>query len=253
MIRAKKLCKSYKNKKVLENVNFVLQQGEILTLFGPNGCGKSTLLRIICELESPDSGVLSRPPNSGNKTAIVSQNYRESLLPWKSARENILFPLLLKGVSLAEREEHLRLLLEKAPLAFDLQRPVFELSGGQAQYVALLRALIGEPDILLLDEPTSALDHFMRDELLEYLLTLRNSLGLSIVAILHDLNDAIAISDSLLLFQKDLGFSQIALDFSKALSGIEVDNIYQAAGLRRRHSETREFPAVRLKRNPISL
>lgn len=194
MIRFLDVCKSYGVNTVLENFSLHIKPGEIVSLFGPNGCGKSTALRLIAGLETPDRGLIICNA-SAKETALVPQNYRESLLPWRTPEENIIFGLELRGVSKSERHRRLDELQQMISISFDLQGRTSTLSGGQAQLTALLRAVVLRPKLLLLDEPTAALDYFARGELLRCVRDLREAFGFTVVVVLHDLGDAENVGD----------------------------------------------------------
>ncbi|MCB0324377.1 MAG: ATP-binding cassette domain-containing protein [Bdellovibrionales bacterium] len=230
MISLSHVSKSFHGKRVIDDFSLEVPQRSILSLFGPNGCGKTTVLRMLAGLEKPDQGIVVRNERSAPSVAMVFQNFKDSFLPWMSVRRNILLPLVLRGVAWKAAERSLAALLELLPIQFNLERYIFELSGGQQQYAALLRAALLSPSLLLLDEPTSALDHYHRQELLGYLVELRQRLGCSIVCIVHDLEDALCSCDRIVLMNGAGSASTIAReDFSSF--GSYRENAYRYSGL----------------------
>lgn len=184
---------------VLDSVSFNLPAGSFTTLFGPNGCGKSTLFNIISGLDSPSWGKISGLERAPQQIGFVFQDYRKSLLPWLNCNENIVYPLRLRGVSRAARQKRLNALVDLIRPDFELSQPVFTLSGGQAQMVALLRALIIAPKLLLLDEPFSALDYMRTLAMRQKLAEVASALRLSVLCISHDLEEALFLGDQLVL------------------------------------------------------
>ena len=177
MLKLIDVSKNYSNKissfKVLDSINFELQKGSFLSIFGPNGSGKTTLLNIIAGLVKQDSGKITynNVSISYAKISYVFQNYRETLFPWLKVIDNITMPLKLQGIGKLERDTYAENLVTKFHIQVDLKAYPYNLSGGQQQLVVLLRSLIIKPDLLLLDEPFSALDYqttlFLYQKLLE--------------------------------------------------------------------------------------
>jgi NitT/TauT family transport system ATP-binding protein len=180
---------------VLDDINLSIERGQFVTFFGPNGCGKTTLVNIIGGIETPDSGSVTRATNAGDHAAFVSQDYRATLLPWLTVQGNILFPLSLRGVDHRESRRRLDKLITQLDVSITPRARVYNLSGGQAQLVALLRALIVEPEILILDEPFSALDYQTSGLLREKIITIWQRLGLTVLFISHDLDEALYLGD----------------------------------------------------------
>ena len=144
----------------LSEVSFVVSNGEFVAIFGPNGSGKTTLLNIILGVETATSGQVRFEGGSRASTGIgfVFQNYNESLFPWLSVLENVVFPLDLKKMSREQSLAKAESVLKKVRLWEHRDKYLYQLSGGMRQLVAIARAFIVEPDVLLLDEPCSALD-----------------------------------------------------------------------------------------------
>ena len=195
-----KLSKSYTSRPVLKNVDLQLEAGEFVAIVGRSGCGKSTLLRSIAGLESIDEGSLTVGAGTGAPDIrIMFQEPR--LLPWKSVLDNVALGLprsvgaaaaSLWTVGLAERADDW-------PAA---------LSGGQKQRVALARALVHEPQLLLLDEPLGALDALTRIEMQQLIESLWLARGFTAVLVTHDVAEAVALADRVLLIED----GQITMD-----------------------------------------
>ncbi|MDR3617731.1 MAG: ABC transporter ATP-binding protein [Paludisphaera borealis] len=184
----------------LDGFSLSVAAGEMVSLIGPSGCGKSTLLRLIAGLEQPDSGELrvgSTPITSPSaERGLMFQD--PNLFPWLSVRRNIQTGLVARGILHRHRhevEEFLRLVgLE----AFADRYP-HQLSGGMAQRAALARALINHPKVLLLDEPLGALDQFTRMRMQDEVLRLWQARGTTMVLVTHDIDEAIYMSDRIVV------------------------------------------------------
>ncbi len=184
--------KRFGDKPVLDGVSLSLAAGGITCLLGPSGCGKSTLLRIAASLIPPDAGTVRIDPT---RTAMVFQEPR--LLPWLTVEENLR--LALPAGSAAEKEKRIlsALALVSLPVSGNDTRTLLprELSGGMAQRVGIARALLRQPDFLLMDEPFAALDAITRSELQKMLVGLIPAQGISCLFVTHDINEALTIAD----------------------------------------------------------
>ncbi len=199
MISIKNLKKSYGEHVVFNGVSFNIKKSKITAIFGPNGSGKSTLLNIIAGITSLDSGTCNIRIFNEKKFSYVFQDYRSSLLPWKSVQENISLPLLFKRIDKNKRINLVKNLCKKQEFNVPLNVYPYELSGGQQQSVVFLRAIITEPELMLLDEPFSALDYEnnvrMRKKLESYFLS-KNS---TIVIVTHDIEEAVYLADEIII------------------------------------------------------
>jgi NitT/TauT family transport system ATP-binding protein len=180
---------------VLDDINLSVKRGEFVSFFGPNGCGKSTLMNIIAGLEQADAGTVSIKASRSRQVPIVFQDYRRSLLPWLDVEANITFPLRLAGVGRQEIQSRFDKFWKFAPKSLSPSARVFSLSGGEAQQVCLLRALISEPEIVVCDEPFSAIDYQATVFLREQLMAVASELGVTVLYISHDLDDALHVGD----------------------------------------------------------
>jgi len=201
MLELKNIHKSYSlgtvEVEILKGVNMRVEQGDMLAVLGSSGCGKSTLMNIIGFLDQPSSGKYSFGRRSAaglsdnelsrirnKEIGFVFQQFH--LLPKLTALDNVCLPLVYRGVTVQERKERARALLEKVGMAErELHRPG-ELSGGQQQRVAIARALCGNPSLILADEPTGALDTSTSSEIMNLFLSLNEEEGITVVLITHD-------------------------------------------------------------------
>lgn len=199
--------KSYGDVLALDGVNISVNQGELLTILGPSGSGKTTLLSLIAGLTVPTKGsiyfgdrdVTNLAP-AGREVGLVFQNY--ALFPNMSAFDNIAFPLSIRKVSRTEIKRRVAEVLDMVRLKGVGDRRPNQLSGGQQQRVALARALIFRPPIVLLDEPLGALDRQLREELQVELKELQRSLGVTMVLVTHDQEEALSLSDRIVVLDK---------------------------------------------------
>ncbi|HEY5520413.1 MAG TPA: ABC transporter ATP-binding protein [Candidatus Limnocylindrales bacterium] len=192
---------------VLDDVSFAVPEHGISAVLGPNGSGKSTLLRLISGLLEPDSGriLIDDQPvsDADQRVGLVFQEPR--LLPWRTALDNVAFPLELAGVGAAERRARARSLLELVGVAGFADARPHQLSGGMRQRVAIARALARDPQILLLDEPFSALDALTRERFNGELLDLWQRTGTTILLVTHSLAEAVFIADEVVVLSKSPG------------------------------------------------
>jgi NitT/TauT family transport system ATP-binding protein len=180
---------------------FQLGNGEFLAVLGPSGCGKSTLLMMAAGLEPPTAGTVTvqgeRLAAPRSQTGIMFQD--ATLLPWLSVLDNVLFPATIRRLQRASIEPRARELLATMGLAgFESRRP-HELSGGMRQRVAICRALVLDPDVLLMDEPFSALDAITRDEMGAVLLDLWQHQAKSAIFVTHSIREAVLLADRVLV------------------------------------------------------
>lgn len=200
-IVVKDLCKRYNGKQVLHRFSLTLNRGEITAILGPNGAGKSTIFNLISGALKPDSGSIDEIDRY--RFSYVFQNYRDSLLPWRSNGDNLAFPLEIQGKSLPERVKKVRRVVRQVGVELKLDSYPYELSGGQQQMLVFLRALITDPKVMLLDEPFSALDYEntlrMRDVLQSYYQRTKAT----IVIVTHDVEEAVALGGRILVLSSN--------------------------------------------------
>jgi len=185
---------------VLDDISLDVQQGEFLCLLGASGCGKSTLLNLVAGLDAPSAGTVELP---GRRAALMFQE--AALLPWLTAAQNVELALRLRGVGRRERRERAGELLELVRLRDAGGKRVHELSGGMRQRVAMARALAQETGVLLMDEPFAALDAITRDVLHEELVRLRESQGLTVLFVTHNVREAVRLGDRVVLLSSRPG------------------------------------------------
>jgi len=196
------ICKAFGGTEVLKNINLYIRKNEFLTLLGPSGCGKTTTLRIIGGFERPTSGdllfegksILNLPPHK-RRVNTVFQKY--ALFPNMNAEENIAFGLKIRKVSPKEIRQRVKDMLRLVNLEGYEKREVTALSGGQQQRIAIARALVNEPEVLLLDEPLGALDLKLRKDMQMELKHMQQQLGITFVYVTHDQEEALTMSDSI--------------------------------------------------------
>lgn len=206
-IKLQNIRKRFGETVALDDLSLEFCNGKLTTLLGPSGCGKSTLLNLISGILPPTSGsiyfgdrdVTSLSPDKRN-IGLVFQNY--ALYPHMTVGENIAFPLEIKKVSKKERMERAAEFAKLLRIEDYFTRKPSQLSGGQQQRVAIARALAKEPEILLLDEPLSNLDARLRLEMREEIRRLQMETGITTIFVTHDQEEALSISDHILLLKK---------------------------------------------------
>ena len=198
------LGKRFGNVVALSNIDLDIREGEVLTLLGPSGCGKSTLMRIIAGFDAPSEGTLHlrgkdmipMPPER-RPVNMVFQRY--ALFPHLDVFDNIAFGLRLKNMPEAEVRKRVLDMMDLVQLGNMASRWINEISGGQSQRVALVRALVNEPEVLLLDEPLAALDLKIRQTMLSELRRIQQSTGTTFVYVTHDQDEAMFLSSRVVL------------------------------------------------------
>ena len=201
------LKKSYDDNLILDDIDLEVHQGEVIVLVGPSGCGKTTTLRIIGGFEKPDKGqvifdgedITNTPPNK-RQLNTVFQKY--ALFTHMSIAENIAFGLKIKGKSKSYIDDKIKYALKLVNLDGFENRSVDSLSGGQQQRIAIARAIVNEPKLLLLDEPLGALDLKLRQDMQYELIRLKNELGITFIYVTHDQEEALTMSDTIVVMNQ---------------------------------------------------
>ena len=204
MIHLENISKEYDGATVLSDINLYILKNEFLTLLGPSGCGKTTTLRLIGGFEYPTTGrviyegkdITDVPPHK-RRVNTVFQKY--ALFPHLNVRDNIAFGLKIKKMSRGEIDRRVDKMLSLVNLAGYGKRSVDSLSGGQQQRIAIARALVNEPDVLLLDEPLGALDLKLRKEMQLELKSMQQQLGITFIYVTHDQEEALTMSDTIVV------------------------------------------------------
>ncbi|MCR5640876.1 MAG: ABC transporter ATP-binding protein [Lachnospiraceae bacterium] len=210
IIEFKHIHKSYDNSVFgIEDFNLEIPKGAFVTLLGPSGCGKTTLLRMIGGFEIPTGGeILLHGKNIGelppNKRPINTVFQKYALFPYMNIYDNIAFGLRLKKLPKEEIEAKVKRVLKLVDLEGFEKRKVSTLSGGQQQRIAIARAIVNEPEILLLDEPLGALDYKMRREMQLELKRMHEELGITFIYVTHDQEEALTMSDLIVVMDDGL-------------------------------------------------
>jgi sulfonate transport system ATP-binding protein len=199
LLQLDRASKRFGNRAALADVTLSVAPGEIVALVGASGSGKSTLLRLLSGLEAPTSGrALFHDIEIDGPRPEIGMIFQEPrLLPWLSVADNVGFGLA--HLAAADRDRRVGRALDRVGLAAYAKALPRELSGGMAQRVSIARALVGQPEILLLDEPFSALDAFTRTDLQDHLLDLWREDRPTLVLVTHDLDEALALADRVVL------------------------------------------------------
>ena len=203
-LELKSIAKSYGETRVLRNVSFELNDGELMVLLGPSGAGKSKTLEIVAGIEEPDSGEViingvdvSRTPPRKREVGFVFQDY--SLFPHKTVFENIAFGLRMRNES--DVREKVVEMAKEMRVSGLLDRYPNQISGGQQQRVALARALVTRPKLLLFDEPLSSLDQRVREHLRKTLKDIQRKHRVTTLFVTHDYVEAIALADKIAILK----------------------------------------------------
>ena len=207
IIRLVDISKEFDGQKVLQNITLYFNRNEFLTLLGPSGCGKTTTLRIIGGFETPDTGdilfegkrINNLPPYK-RKVNTVFQKY--ALFTHMNVYENIAFGLRIKKKEEKFIKEKVREVLGLVNLTGYEKRKIDSLSGGQQQRIAIARALVNEPQVLLLDEPLGALDLKLRKDMQLELKKIQQTLGITFVYVTHDQEEALTMSDTIVVMNE---------------------------------------------------
>lgn len=203
MIKLIGITKSYNTVSILQDVSFIVPEGQIIALFGPNGCGKTTLLKIIAGLEKQDNGEIKQLDKKDGEilnTGLVFQDHRLSLLPWQTIYENIELALIPKFKDKKERKIKVGQIISRLNLIKHQDKYPYQVSGGLSQLTAFGRALALDPDVYLLDEPFSALDYQSSLKLQQQFLALWEKEKKSTIIVTHSIEEAIFLADQIIIF-----------------------------------------------------
>ncbi|MCM1105867.1 MAG: ABC transporter ATP-binding protein [Blautia sp.] len=207
LIEFQDISKSFDGVLVLDELNLYIRENEFLTLLGPSGCGKTTTLRLLGGFETPDKGQIffdgadiTNLPANERKLNTVFQKY--SLFPHMTIAENIAFGLKISKKSKTYIKDKIKYALKLVNLEGFEHRSVDSLSGGQQQRIAIARAIVNEPRVLLLDEPLGALDLKLRQNMQYELIRLKEELGITFVYVTHDQEEALTMSDTIVVMNQ---------------------------------------------------
>jgi spermidine/putrescine transport system ATP-binding protein len=213
-IRFENVCKSFDGEAILNNLNLEIPAGQFFALLGPSGCGKTTLLRLVAGLEAVDSGRIflgdrdiTNLPIYKRRVNTVFQQY--ALFPHLSVFENVAYGLRIKKIKETKLKEKVFDALKTVRLSELANKSIRSLSGGQQQRVALVRAIINEPDVLLLDEPLAALDPTLKEEVLVELINLQDKLKTTFIYVTHDQFEALTVADKMAIMNVGGNIEQI--------------------------------------------
>jgi iron(III) transport system ATP-binding protein len=209
-VRVSNLVKKYGEVVAVDDITMDFEKGTLTTLLGPSGCGKTTTLRCVAGLERPDSGTVSigdttvfsgktNLPPERRMVGIVFQSY--AIWPHMTVFDNIAFPLKIRHRPKQEIDEKVRSVIEMVRLTGLGERSATQVSGGQQQRIALARALVFDPEVLLLDEPLSNLDTSLRDIVRVEVRQIQRSLGITTIYVTHDQVEALSISDKMVVLK----------------------------------------------------
>ena len=204
IIDVENVSKKFGEKTALDNINLYVRKGEFMTILGPSGCGKTTLLRLLAGFETATEGTISIagkditavPPYKRNVNTVF-QKY--ALFPHLNVFDNIAFGLKLKGTPKSEIGQRVTRALKTVNMSGYEYRDVNSLSGGQQQRIAIAKAIVNEPEVLLLDEPLAALDLKMRKDMQLELKEMHERLGITFVYVTHDQEEALTLSDTIVV------------------------------------------------------
>ena len=231
VISVQNLKKSFNNTEVFHDFSIGVEQGKITAIFGPNGSGKSTLLNILSGIIAKDGGKFDIENFNHFEFSYIFQNYRESLLPWRTNFENVALPLEIQNKNKQEIRQRVEELQKLFEFKFNWESYPYELSGGQQQILAFMRALVTKPKVLFIDEPFSALDYEnnlrLREHLQKYFLTFRPT----ILLVTHNIEEAVHLAEKIMVFSQRpttvLEVIDNPLPYPRTLQSLKVEQFHQ--------------------------
>jgi NitT/TauT family transport system ATP-binding protein len=241
LVNVEHLTKSYGEHRAVDGVTFGVRTGEVVSIVGPSGAGKTTTLRIVAGLLEPTAGAVTidgvRVTGPPADVAVVFQDYSRSLLPWLTVLGNVTLPLRAKGLPRAEARKAALDAIAAVGLADVPRKRPRELSGGMQQRVAIARAIAYRPKLLLMDEPFASVDAQTRMDLEDLVLPLRDGYGVTILLVTHDIDEAVYVSDRIVVLSSAP---------STVLRVIDVD-----LPLPRSQTATKELPGFSALRHEV--
>jgi NitT/TauT family transport system ATP-binding protein len=205
----------------LDRLSLSIAAGDFVAILGPSGCGKSTLLRLIAALDHPTAGTITAPNNRQNKLAYVFQDAH--LLPWRNVIRNVALPLELAGMNRTDRHTKALAAIEQVGLLDAINRYPAQLSGGMRMRVSLARAIVTDPQLLLLDEPFAALDEITRQRLDEQLRELWHTRNMTVVFVTHSTAEAVFLAERAVVMSDRPG--RVVMDRKIALPSERVASL----------------------------
>jgi len=217
-ISVRGICKSYGAeqfaKQVLRNCNFTLERGKLTVMIGPSGCGKSTLIRLLAGFERPTSGTISvdGKPMTGPGVDRLVVFQETALFPWMSTYDNIMYGPRARGQDTPQMRDHAEMLLQKVGLTAFRKKYPSQLSGGMQRRAELARAMINEPNVMILDEPFRGLDAMTKRLMQEYYANLYSEFGRTTFFVTTDIDEAIYLADRILIMTNIPGEVRASID-----------------------------------------
>lgn len=231
-ISIKNLEKKFGSVDVFRNFNLNIEKGKITAIFGPNGCGKSTLFNILSGSILKDEGNFFIKNFNQFEFSYIFQNYRESLLPWRTNFENIALPLEIQNIDKQKIEETVKELQKLFDFKLNWKSYPYELSGGQQQILAFMRALVTRPKILFIDEPFSALDYENNLRLREHLQKYYLKYKPTILLITHNIEETVHLAEKIVvLSQRPTEVIEIIenpLSYPRTIQSLKTEQFHQA-------------------------